>query len=391
MRVSHYVGGRRRVVDNGETVAGVCERDPVPAVQPPGKPPAATVPPVPPVPTDPGLVLSPATRLLWRSPTSIHLEHGRSAVVVDGLPVSLVRRLAAPARLDRVSGAEDVPVPDADARLALQALVQAGYLWPRPADADDPRYVPPAPRLAGELTALTARHGQDAAQVLNARRHASVHVFGTSRVAAPLAAVLAAAGVGRVHCAATGDVRLRHAAPGGVLLSDEGSAMTHAARQAVHRAAPDVVTDPLPADESPDLTILAAEEPVPDERRGALHAADAAHLAVTVGVDHGVVGPLVLPGFTSCLNCADLHRRDRDPTWPALAVQLTIPQRYGPACEIALVTTVAGIAAMQALAFLDGAEPAVLDATLELHLPDWRVRRRSWPIHQDCDCTAPPG
>ena len=53
-----------------------------------------------------------------------------------------------------------------------------------------------------------------------------------------------------------------------------------------------------------------------------------------------------------------------------------------------MATVVAGVAALQALAFLDGGDPAVLDGTLELRLPDWRLRRRSWPPHPDCDCIA---
>ena len=36
----------------------------------------------------------------------------------------------------------------------------------------------------------------------------------------------------------------------------------------------------------------------------------------------GLVGPLVVPGVTSCLTCADLHRADRDSAWPAVAMQL---------------------------------------------------------------------
>ncbi len=36
----------------------------------------------------------------------------------------------------------------------------------------------------------------------------------------------------------------------------------------------------------------------------------------------GLVGPLVIPGMTSCLRCADLHRSDRDAAWPAVAAQL---------------------------------------------------------------------
>ncbi len=107
-----------------------------------------------------------------------------------------------------------------------------------------------------------------------------------------------------------------------------------------------------------------------------------------LGVDSGVVGPLVLPGFTSCLRCADLHRRDRDPAWPALSVQLRIGTRYGAASAVAVASVVAGVAAAQALAFLDGGEPAVIDATVELHPPDWRLRRRAWPPHPECNCMA---
>ncbi|HMA47001.1 MAG TPA: hypothetical protein VKP11_07365 [Frankiaceae bacterium] len=55
------------------------------------------------------------------------------------------------------------------------------------------------------------------------------------------------------------------------------------------------------------------------------------------------------------------------------------------------------MAALQALALLDGAPaaspdgrgaPAATGATLELALPDWRLRRRSWPVHPACRCAA---
>jgi hypothetical protein len=44
---------------------------------------------------------------------------------------------------------------------------------------------------------------------------------------------------------------------------------------------------------------------------------------------------------------------------------------------------------MQVLAMVDGtADPATLGGTLELALPGWRWRRRSWPAHPDCGCAA---
>ncbi len=46
------------------------------------------------------------------------------------------------------------------------------------------------------------------------------------------------------------------------------------------------------------------------------------HFAVVFAVDAVTVGPIVLPGATGCLRCADLRRRDADPAWPAIASQL---------------------------------------------------------------------
>jgi hypothetical protein len=213
-------------------------------------------------------------------------------------------------------------------------------------------------------------------------------VQGRSRVAVHLAAVLAAAGVGRVHCAGDGVARLFHATPGGVAVADEGAVLAAAAAAAVQRAAPEVDTAPLPVGARPGLTILAADGPLPDERFATLHAADAPYLVVTLGVDTGVVGPLVLPGLTSCPRCADLHRADRDPAWSALAVQLAVGRRYGPAATVAAATIVVGVAAQQALAFLDSGQSDCLDGTLELCLPDWRLRRRTRQAHPECACAA---
>jgi hypothetical protein len=342
-------------------------------------------------PTD--LMLNPAVRLLWRAVDVVQLELGTRAVLVEGVDAAIVRRLVSvPA-----SGAESAAMPgepaDESVQHSLTSLAEAGYLWPRAGpgaaqttDAGDTRLAPPEPRLAADLTALAVRNGERAAELLNARRHCAVAIQGAGRVAALVAALLAAAGVGRVHVLDAGDVRLHQAMPGGVGPAEEGSRFVTAANAAVRRAAPDTDTTPLPMGERPDLVVLAFDEPIDNEQRDALHARECAHLAVRIGADHGVIGPLVIPGLTSCLRCADLHRHDRDPAWPALAVQLTVARRHGGASDVGLATVVAGATALQALAYLDGGEPAVVEGTLELQLPDWRIRRRSWPAHPSCDC-----
>jgi hypothetical protein len=105
----------------------------------------------------------------------------------------------------------------------------------------------------------------------------------------------------------------------------------------------------------------------------------------------GVVGPLVVPGVTSCLRCADLHRRDTDPHWPRLAAQLTAGE--GPASGATVTCLLTAVtAALQVLAFLDGAgAPAALEATLELAPPELLPRVRRWPPHPGCGCLARGG
>ena len=50
----------------------------------------------------------------------------------------------------------------------------------------------------------------------------------------------------------------------------------------------------------------------------------------------------------------------------------------------------ATMAAAQALAYLDrpGTVPVTADGTLELVLPDWQWRRRTWLPHPACPCGA---
>ena len=74
-------------------------------------------------------------------------------------------------------------------------------------------------------------------------------------------------------------------------------------------------------------------------------------------------GPLVLPGRTSCLRCADLTRRDADPQWPMVLAQLSRLRLDLP--EV-LTGWAASVAAAQALAFLGGEQPETAGATLEL-------------------------
>ncbi|NNH69601.1 TOMM precursor leader peptide-binding protein [Nocardia uniformis] len=140
----------------------------------------------------------------------------------------------------------------------------------------------------------------------------------------------------------------------------------------------------------PDLVVLAdVLVPAPDlvEELVRRHIP---HLQVRIRDGRGVIGPLVLPGITSCLHCADLHRIEHDPDWPHLAAQLL--GRVGQASPAGIAATV-GLALAEIEAVAAGSTdhpPVTFDATLELNLDSRQLDRRVWPPHPACVCRESP-
>lgn len=122
-----------------------------------------------------------------------------------------------------------------------------------------------------------------------------------------------------------------------------------------------------------------------------LHAARVPHLPVRVRDGHGLVGPLVYPGRTSCLACADLHRSDRDASWPAVAAQLR--GTVGNADRATVLATVALALdqierVLRAIRDTGGPDPGAvaLDTTLEFDVGTRTTVERRWSRHPRCDC-----
>jgi bacteriocin biosynthesis cyclodehydratase domain-containing protein len=122
-----------------------------------------------------------------------------------------------------------------------------------------------------------------------------------------------------------------------------------------------------------------------------LHDAGTPHLLVRVRDGTGLVGPMVIPGVTSCLRCADLHRSDRDSAWPAVAAQLR--DTVGTA-DRATVLATAALAVNQVdrvLRAIHGAAPLpapppTLDTTLEFDVGTSSIVARRWSRHPRCSC-----
>jgi hypothetical protein len=146
-----------------------------------------------------------------------------------------------------------------------------------------------------------------------------------------------------------------------------------------------------------DLVVL-ADALVTDPRvLHDLHTARVPHLAVRVRDGTGLVGPLVIPGVTSCLSCADLHRSDRDAAWPTLAAQLrhatTTADRATVLGTAALALTQVDLVVKAMRDDSKGADPPAfvrppmtLDTTVEFDVGTGSVLTRRWSRHPACTC-----
>ncbi|WTW23990.1 TOMM precursor leader peptide-binding protein [Streptomyces sp. NBC_00019] len=254
-------------------------------------------------------------------------------------------------------------------------------------------------RLRPDLASLslTTSEPGEGIELLAARRSLRVQVRGAGRVGSVLASLLAGAGVGEVDVRDVGEVEPWDVAPGGLPAEAIGKRRDEAARRAARRSAPDrSPRRPASGDGEPgfSLVILAPRDDV------AVHAPPPADSLVDSGTPHlyagvveatGVVGPLVLPGVTSCAGCLHEGRADRDPVWPRLVAQWRSGSgrsRQVRPCDLALATTVAGLAAAHALSFLDGRTPSSAGARWEVSLPALNWHARPVWAHPACRCGA---
>jgi bacteriocin biosynthesis cyclodehydratase domain-containing protein len=331
---------------------------------------------------------------VWRDRETLQIGvDPRRAVALTGLgPAAAVISLLDGSR-DRaavLATAASYGVPAEAAGRVLGLLAAAGVLDDFPArlhaGLPDRLRARLAPELATASLAYAASDG--GACVLARRRAAFVRVHGAGRIGAGLASFLAASGVGHVTCADPEPAGPADLSPAGLTVADLGEPRQQGAARAVGRAAPEVSTRDDGA--LPDLAILTGTA-LPD-LPGRLVCDRVPHLAVRTGEAIGVVGPLVLPGGSACLRCVDLRKAEGDPAWPRIIAQATLTRPQPEACDTVLAAMTATLAAAQALAHLDrvvGA-PVTVNGTLELVLPGWQWRRRTWPPHPACGCGAMP-
>jgi bacteriocin biosynthesis cyclodehydratase domain-containing protein len=329
---------------------------------------------------------------VWRDRDTLQFGvDPRRAVAVAGLgQTAAVLNLLDGSR-DRdgvIAAARGYGVPPAAADRVLAMLAAAGVLddFPARMHARIPEQL--RARLAPELAtaSLAYADGDGGARTLARRRAAYVQVHGAGRTGACVASFLAASGVGHVSCADPEPAEPADLAPAGLVLADLGQPRQAGAARAIERAAPEVRTGD--DGDVPDLVILTGLT-LPD-LTGQLMRNRVPHLALRTGEAIGVVGPLVRPASSACLNCVDMRKTEADPQWPKILAQATFARPRPQACDTVLAAMTATLASAQALAYLDRPEtvPVTADGTLEVVLPDWQWRRRTWLPHPACGCGA---
>ena len=204
------------------------------------------------------------------------------------------------------------------------------------------------------------------------------------------AGVVQAAGVGRASARAL-SIRVHGGGPLSDLLADGLRCSGARVSRSAHAGG---------AAGGVDLVVLADSLAADPRLVRDLQALRVPHLSVRVRDGAGLVGPLVIPGVSSCLCCVDLHRTDRDPAWPALAAQL---RDVVGAADRATVLATAALALGQLHHIIaavhgdqaGGGPPATLNATVEVDVAAQRIRARRWSRHPLCGCWpesgAPPG
>ena len=182
-----------------------------------------------------------------------------------------------------------------------------------------------------------------------------------------------------------------------VLVPGDGP-LAHAARAALADAGLAVGDSPdlggsEGSDDAADLIVLAFD-PSPRALARALARADERpHLPLRAFGARAEVGPLVVPGTTSCTRCAELRARDRDRHWTQrraerLAMEASLAIRPD---DRLLHRAAATQAAALARAFLDGVLPATdwADRSIVITLPLLEARSTAHTRHPLCGCSWP--
>ncbi|MGA0078122.1 MAG: hypothetical protein ACO3Q1_01480 [Candidatus Nanopelagicales bacterium] len=107
------------------------------------------------------------------------------------------------------------------------------------------------------------------------------------------------------------------------------------------------------------------------------------HISVNFVGDSILLGPLVVPGETSCLNCLFLHRKDLNCLWPAISLSFDhAVRRTNPN----LLKLAAGFSVQILDNYISKSGFDLRNQMLEINLKDFFMELRELSFHPKCGC-----
>ncbi|HLS49718.1 MAG TPA: hypothetical protein VK024_06960 [Actinomycetaceae bacterium] len=225
-----------------------------------------------------------------------------------------------------------------------------------------------------------------ASSVIARRRARVVAVMGLGRIGAMLACGLAASGVGTILVADRRQVGRGDVGVGAYAPHDVGRPREDRVR-ALLRSQHEQVAISAPPRTRPDLVVMCIQDVAEPQRIRPLMREDVPHLVISQHELSALVGPLVVPGMTPCVQCIEMRRAEADSCWPAIATQLLgARERRLPA---AVAVTAAGFGLTEVLAFLDHREVTTAGRSLVVTGTSGGPRGVEWQFHPRCGCRGP--
>lgn len=237
--------------------------------------------------------------------------------------------------------------------------------------------------LAPDVAQWSAAYGRHAGPLVERRGRAVVRVYGLDRCGQGIAALLAAAGVGTLMLGDPATVTAADLGAGQLGLADLGTPRPRAVARHLARSSPRTrILEWVPRigdTREADATVAVSRSWLGPSIAAHLAATQVAHLRVLFSDAGAHVGPLVVPGLTTCLDCA-----------PARELPVAAADGVGAAPtdpETTLAAAAAGIAATQLLMLVDGVNvPAAADGVLSLDLATGGLGRRPVSPRPGCMC-----
>ncbi|HET7414537.1 MAG TPA: ThiF family adenylyltransferase [Arthrobacter sp.] len=337
-------------------------------------------------------------QMFERSEHCVQIGVGEQSIVLDGLTAPdkrLLFQLVEGSGMSSSSLANECGLLPARAQYLLELL---DPVLIRTADHGTVLSGLRADRLGPDVEQWSAAYEQNAVPMMERRSRAAVRVVGLGRTGSVISQGLAAAGIGTLLLEDRHRVRASDVGVGSYRLCDIGMARTAAVRRQIHHVDPTIQAHPIGVSNAAgakssftlDLVISISTDITDDTLQAELMHREHAHLPVVLRDRDVLIGPLVVPGQTACIECVDRHRADQDPQW--LNICRTMRSRAaakdatGPE-ESALALSAAGPAVLQSLLLIDGVnQPSGWSTVVQLRAADGSISTRSYQPHPDCGC-----